>query len=167
MGWSPRNGDRRTVAGVSGNSDSVRAERTHAKVGGQPSHNFQAHRTGLCPGLARRICVPYTARVTRLHDLIATLTGFERDEGNSTKSWERHQVTRAEQEQAFFNRPVFVCDARSSAGEIRYTLLGRTNNGRLLSVVFTVRRGLARLVSGRPMSRQERIEYAKDPQEAP
>lgn len=103
----------------------------------------------------------------RFDDLIAGLTGFEWDDGNSTQSWQRHRVTQAEQEEAFFNRPVFVLDARSTGRELRYTLLGRTNNDRLLSVIFTVRRGLIRPISGRPMSRKERLAYAEAPHEAP
>lgn len=98
---------------------------------------------------------------------MASLTGFEWDAGNSTKSWERHRVTQAEQEEAFFNRPVFLLDAASSERERRYNVLGRTNSDRLLSVIFTVRRGLARPISGRPMSRKERNAYAQVPPEAP
>ena len=101
----------------------------------------------------------------RFDDLIAGLTGFEWDAGNSTKSWERHRVTQAEQEEVFFNQPVLVADATAGARERRYTLLGRTNGDRLLSVIFTVRRGLARPISGRPMSRKERIAYAEVPPE--
>ena len=48
MGWSPRKGDSVTVAGGSGNSDSHREERTHAKVDGQPSHIFQVVHNALC-----------------------------------------------------------------------------------------------------------------------
>lgn len=102
-----------------------------------------------------------------IDDLIASLTGFEWDDGNSAKSWKRHQVTQAEQEEVFFNRPVFIAEAKPSGKELRYTLLGCTNNDRLLSVIFTVRGGLARPISGRPMSRKERIAYAKAPHETP
>jgi len=105
--------------------------------------------------------------VASLDDLLASLTGFEWDEGNSTKSWKRHQVTQGAQEEVFFNRPVFVAEAKPSGKKLWYTLLGRTNNDLLLSVIFTVRRGLARPISGRPVSRKERIAYAKAPHEAP
>lgn len=102
----------------------------------------------------------------RLDDLIAGLVGFEWDEGNATKNWERHQVTQAEAEEVFFNRPVFLLDAKSAERERRYNVLGRTNNDRLLSVIFTIRRGLARVISARPMSREERNAYAEVPPEA-
>jgi uncharacterized DUF497 family protein len=102
----------------------------------------------------------------RLDDLLTGLTGFDWDEGNATKSWARHQVTQSEQEEVFFNRPVFLMDAKSG-DEPRYNVLGRTNNDRLLSVIFTVRRGLARPISARPMSRKERTAYAQIPPETP
>jgi uncharacterized DUF497 family protein len=105
--------------------------------------------------------------MAQLDELMAGLTGFEWDEDNATKSWERHQVTQAEQEEVFFNRPVFLLDAKSGERERRYNVLGRTNNDRLLSVIFTVRRGLARPISARPMSRKERAAYAKVPPETP
>src|SRR5260370_33101803 len=105
--------------------------------------------------------------MARLDDLMAGLTGFDWDEGISTKSWERHQVTQAEQEEVFFNRPVFALDAKSGERERRYNVLGRTNNDRLLSVIFTVRRGLARPISARPMTLKARTAYAHSPPEAP
>ena len=98
---------------------------------------------------------------------MAALTGFLWDEGNATKSWARHQVTQAEVEEVFFNRPVFLMGAKAGASERRYNVLGRTNGDRLLSVIFTVRRGLVRPISARPMSRKERSAYAKVPPENP
>ena len=38
---------------------------------------------------------------------------------------------------------------------------GRTDAGRLLTVVFTMRRSLLRVISVRPMSRRERKGYGK------
>ena len=98
---------------------------------------------------------------------MAGLAGFDWDDGNSTKNWERHQVTQAEAEEVFFNRPVFLADAKAAERERRYNVLGRTNGDRLLSVIFTIRRGLARVISARPMNRKERDGYAKVPPEAP
>jgi uncharacterized protein len=105
--------------------------------------------------------------VTRLADLMTGLTGFEWDDGNATKNWERHRVTRAEAEEVVFNRPIFLMDATPGNREVMYNVLGRTNGDRLLSVIFTVRRGLARPISARPMSRKERNAYAQVPPEAP
>ena len=101
-------------------------------------------------------------------DLTTGLIGFDWDAGNADKNSARHAVSRAEAEEIFFNRPVLLAeDVRHSAGERRYNLLGRTNGGRLLSVIFTVRQQLVRVISARPMSRKERTHYAKVPFESP
>jgi len=83
--------------------------------------------------------------------------GFEWDEGNLLKNWERHRVTASECEQVFFNRPVFaeVEGDREGAEDRRYAL-GVTENGRRLFVVFTIRGGKIRVISARDMSRRER-----------
>jgi hypothetical protein len=60
----------------------------------------------------------------------------------------------------FFNLPLIVApDERHSAAEPRYYALGRTNGGRFLFVVFTLRGSLIRVISARAMSRRERKEY--------
>ncbi len=100
--------------------------------------------------------------------LTAQLVGFDWDRGNAEKGWARHGVSRAEAEEVFFNRPVLLAeDAKHPARERRYDLLGLSNGGRLLSVIFTVRRNLVRVISTRPMSRKERSHHAKVPLEAP
>jgi uncharacterized DUF497 family protein len=93
-------------------------------------------------------------------ETLARCQGFEWDEGNATKNWEKHRVTRGECEQIFFNRPLIVGeDAKHSGGEDRYFALGETDFGRRLFVVFTVRAGLIRLISVRDMNRRERKVY--------
>ena len=100
--------------------------------------------------------------------LTAPLVRFDWDRGNAEKSWARHGVSRAEAEEVFFNRPVLLAeDGKHSTRERRYNLLGLSNGGRLLSVIFTVRQNLVRVISARPMSRKERSHYAKVPYEAP
>ncbi len=83
-------------------------------------------------------------------------TGFESDSGNAVKNWETHGVTRGEAEQVFFNRPVRVAPTSRGQPEHRYAALGQTTNGRLLTVVLTIRRALIRVISARDMSRRER-----------
>ncbi|WP_353268320.1 BrnT family toxin [Gemmatimonas sp.] len=100
--------------------------------------------------------------------LAAQLVGFDWDRGNAEKSWASHGVSRAEAEEVFFNRPVLLAeDAKRSTRERRYNLLGLSNGGRLLSVIFTVRQKLVRVIPVRPMSRKERTHYPKVPFEAP
>jgi uncharacterized DUF497 family protein len=93
-------------------------------------------------------------------EVLAQCTGFEWDAGNAEKNWELHRVARTESEQPFFNRPVLVTsDERHSGDEARYAALGQTNADRLLTIVFTIRGTLIRVISARDMSRRERRVY--------
>jgi uncharacterized DUF497 family protein len=87
-------------------------------------------------------------------------TGFDWDEGNSVKNWIKHQVSRAECEEIFFNDPLIAApDKRHSGAEARYYVLGQTDEGRRLFVVVTIRDKLIRVISARNMSRREEKEY--------
>ena len=95
-------------------------------------------------------------------ELLANCTGFDWDEGNLLKNWEKHAVSGSECEQIFFNRPLVAePDAKHASGEPRYYVLGQTDSGRRLFLVFTVRGRLIRVISAREMSRKERREYEK------
>jgi hypothetical protein len=97
-----------------------------------------------------------------LEDLVATLEGFEWDEGNSAKNWLRHEVQQAEAEQALLNTPLVVSvTTKHGANEPRFIALGQTDTGRLLTVVFTIRGTKARVISVRAMSKPERKVYAQ------
>ena len=83
--------------------------------------------------------------------------GFDWDEGNLLKSWEKHRVSAAECEQVFFNRPLVAgLDEAHSEQERRHYALGVTDAERRLFLVFAVRDGKIRVISARDMSRQER-----------
>jgi uncharacterized DUF497 family protein len=91
--------------------------------------------------------------------------GFDWDEGNSRKSAEKHHVSQAEAEAVFFGDPlVVVPDPRPSQAEPRFHALGKTADGRMLHVVFTLRRQetLIRVISARDMHRKERMIYAEE-----
>jgi uncharacterized DUF497 family protein len=92
--------------------------------------------------------------------VISDFIGFEWDEGNLTKNWEKHRVSALECEQVFFNRPLIAAtDERHSGPESRFYALGQTDNGRRMFVVFTARGSFIRVISARDMSRKERIIY--------
>jgi len=98
--------------------------------------------------------------MTALPDKLVACVGFEWDRGNADKNWQKHRVTRAEAEQVFFNRPILILpDERHSKTEPRYALLGQTNDGRLLTEVFTMKGKLIRVISARDMHRRERRFY--------
>ena len=95
-----------------------------------------------------------------LAEELAGCTGFQWDAGNSGKNEERHGVSDSECEQVFFQRPIRIApDLEHSLDESRYAALGKTAAGRRLTVVFTVRDSLIRVISARPMSRRERRVY--------
>ena len=90
--------------------------------------------------------------------------GFQWDEGNSSKNWTSHRISQTEAEQVFVNRPVVLLgDVAHSSREARYFSFGHTDGGRLLTVVFTLRGPLLRVMSARSMSRRERRGYAQAP----
>jgi len=86
--------------------------------------------------------------------------GFDWDEGNRGKNWDKHRVSDLECEQVFFNQPLLVfSDEKHSDEEQRYYILGRTDQGRRLFVVFTPRADRIRIISAREMTKRERVYY--------
>lgn len=89
-----------------------------------------------------------------------TAEGFDWDQGNISKNWEKHKVTPAQCEELFFNMPLVVQTAEQhSASEKRYFALGKTDADRHLFIVFTIRGKKIRVISARDMSRKERKVY--------
>lgn len=81
---------------------------------------------------------------------------FEWDEANETRLLERHDVTAAEAEQCFFNRK----DERSHGDA--YLLMGRTDAGRHLLLVFIKKPGnVMRIYSGRDLDDDEKRIYRR------
>ena len=92
------------------------------------------------------------------------IAGFDRDDGNSRKSADKHDVSQAEAESVFFNDPLIVVgDAKHSEAEPRLNALGKTAQNRLLNITFTLRQNgtMIRVISARDMHRNERKAYAQ------
>lgn len=95
-------------------------------------------------------------------DVLSKCVGFQWDKGNSDKNWIKHNVTRSECEQIFFNLPLLTGnDEKHSDTEKRYYVLGQTDSGRRLFVVCTVRDQLIRVISARDMNKREREVYKR------
>lgn len=93
-----------------------------------------------------------------MKELLDNCIGFEWDKGNLTKNLERHQVSMGECEQVFYNEPLIVFDDDNhSQNEKRWYLLGITDTGRELFIVFSIRKYLIRVISARDMNKKERI----------
>jgi uncharacterized DUF497 family protein len=91
------------------------------------------------------------------------VVGFQWDADNEDKNATKHSVAQSEAEQAFANQPLIVADdPKHSQSETRFRALGKTNAGRLLHVVFTIRGDLIRVISARPMNRKERRIYESE-----
>lgn len=94
-------------------------------------------------------------------ELRAECTGFQWDAGNAERHWRTCRVRQAESEQVFFHRPVVIAqDLGHSEREPRFAALGQTEAGRRLSVVFTIRGAVVRVISARDMGRRDRRLYA-------
>jgi uncharacterized protein len=90
----------------------------------------------------------------------SSVTGFEWDECNRDKNWEKHQVSNGECEEVFFNLPLLLKpDPTHSQSETRYYILGATNAGRRLFISFTICGENIRVISSRDMSKRERNYY--------
>ena len=92
---------------------------------------------------------------------LGKITRFDWDNGNARKN-EKHGVSTAESEQICFNSPLLVlADAKHSALEPRFHALGKTHEGRLLHIAFTLRNAgeNIRVISARDMHRKEREFY--------
>ena len=86
--------------------------------------------------------------------------GFEWDDGNLGKNWEKHEVSDGVCEEIFFNDPLIVgADPKHSKRERRYYALGRSDSERALLVAFTIRNKLIRVISARDMTKAELRKY--------
>jgi uncharacterized DUF497 family protein len=91
---------------------------------------------------------------------LSTVTGFDWDEDNREKNWDKHGVLTSECEEVFFNIPLLLqSDLSHSQKEPRYYVLGHTIAGRRLFIAFTIRGDKIRVISARDMSKKERSIY--------
>ena len=92
-----------------------------------------------------------------------SIRGFEWDDNNRRKNWDKHQVSTGECEEVFFNLPLLLsADPAHSQREPRSFILGQTDTGRLLFIAFTIRGDRIRVISARDMSRKERAIYEQE-----
>jgi len=84
--------------------------------------------------------------------------GFEWDEGKNEANRRKHRLD-FETAREIFSGPILTwLDSRHDYGETRSGAIGRTD-GMTLVVVFTDRRGNARIISARKANRHERKIY--------
>ncbi len=89
--------------------------------------------------------------------------GFDWDDGNRSKNKAKHNVTESEAEELFFNIPlVLLDDLKHSSKESRFAAFGRTDQGRALMIIFTMRGQLLRVISARDMNQKEEVFYEQN-----
>lgn len=87
-------------------------------------------------------------------------SGFEWDKGNIDKSYQKYGITPNESEEAFLDEKLIILkDFEHSGKEKRYSLIGKTNVGKILFVVFTLRSKKIRIISARIANKKERKRY--------
>lgn len=94
---------------------------------------------------------------------VERLRGFDWDDGNIQKNKLKHGLDFWLIEEIFFNEPLLIYeDNAHSEQECRCYALGKTDDGQLLFVAFTVRGQNIRVISARAMSKKERNYYEKN-----
>ena len=89
---------------------------------------------------------------------------FEWDPRKAASNLTKHGVSFVEAVTVFRDPQArIVQDPRHSVGEERLAILGQSERGRLLSVMFTERGTRIRLISARKATRRERNDYEEDP----
>lgn len=96
----------------------------------------------------------------QLDFFLTSIEGFEWDCGNIDKNWTKHRVRKEECEEVFFNKPLRIFnDSVYSKNEKRYGALGKTNAGRRLTIIFTIRKKMIRIISARDQGKKDRMFY--------
>lgn len=94
--------------------------------------------------------------------LFLTIPHFEWDEGNRNKNLLKHGVKTSEAEEIFFNRESLVVlglQIQPETKELRFGVLGKTNQNKVLMVSFTLRENRVRPISVRPINYKEKKIY--------
>ncbi len=93
-------------------------------------------------------------------DKALSATEFEWDQANIEKNWERHRVAYVECEEVLLNGEFIISkDTAHSATEDRYRVLGKTDEGRILFLAFTLRGEKIRVITARDANKKERKAY--------
>ncbi len=90
-----------------------------------------------------------------------SITGFQWDEANATKNHDKHRVGCPEAESVFLAADLRILEdlKRSTPAESRWHAFGCSSHQRPLSITFTLRHPLIRIISARPMNSRERKSY--------
>ena len=96
-------------------------------------------------------------------DALPEILEFEWDEGNEQKNWIKHEVKAEEAEEPFFTEERLIAEDKphSTRQETRFILIGTSRKGRILFIVFTLRKEKIRIISARDADKKEVLLYEK------
>ena len=91
----------------------------------------------------------------------ATITGFQWDAANASKSHDKHGIGCPEAESVFLatDLRILLDPTHSTPDEPRWHAFGTSASARPLSVTFTIRLPVIRIISARPMNAREGKSY--------
>jgi len=91
----------------------------------------------------------------------SSITGFQWDAANASKSHDKHGIGCPEAESVFLASDLRVLEdaPHSTPDEPRWHAFGTSASARPLSITFTVRFPLIRVISARPINARERKSY--------
>lgn len=90
---------------------------------------------------------------------------FDWDSGNVVKNKDKHNVSTSEAESVFrigISLPLGVEESSAGSLEERYGLIGRSFEGKILLIVFIIRKEKIRISSARPANMKERKNYEEN-----
>lgn len=91
---------------------------------------------------------------------LRNVKGFQWDKGNVDKSYQKHGITPNETEEVFLDKDLGIeKDIKHQEIEERFIAIGKTGVGRILFVVFTMRKNKIRIISARVANEKERRKY--------
>ena len=83
---------------------------------------------------------------------------FEWDDSKNTLNTHKHKLSFYEAQDAFFDkRRVILQDTKHSSGEQRYFCVGKTSNGDIATVRFTIRNSRIRIIGAGYWRRGKKI----------
>jgi uncharacterized DUF497 family protein len=89
------------------------------------------------------------------------INGFQWDSANAIKNRDKHGISCPEVESVFLSPDLRILEdsKHSTPSEARWHAFGTSCHGQTLSITFTIRHPLIRIISARPMNARERKHY--------
>lgn len=100
--------------------------------------------------------------LSHINKLLSKAKSFEWNKHNIEKNRKKHKIKFKECEEAFSKKPLILFQHKKhSITEKRFGVFGKTNNNKLLTIIFTFRNSKIRVISARKQSQKERKAYGQ------